>query len=240
MFARRRPSAAPALPAASPGSNASTIAAAPANPRRDFLARTAAALGGGLLALAGRPALPHGDQAQAATTAAEPFIGEIMLFAGNFAPNGWAMCNGQLLSIAQNTALFSLIGTYYGGDGQVTFALPDLRGRVPVHTGQGPGLPNVDLGETGGAPYHTLIAPEMPAHSHALYADSANGAQSEPGGALPARDPAGSPAYGTNANVVMAANAIQAAGGSQPHNNMQPYLGLNYCIALFGIFPPRN
>ena len=240
MFARRRPLAAPVPTSPAPVSATQTPAAEPRSPRRDFLARTAAALGGGLLALAGQPVLPRGSRAQAATTGADPFLGEIMLWAGNFAPVGWAFCHGQILSIAQNTALFSLLGTTYGGNGVVTFALPDLRGRVPINHGQGPGLPNFDLGQTGGEPNHTLIPQEMPAHTHALNADSANGSQSGPGGALPARDPAGSPTYGANASTTMAANALQIVGGSQPHNNMQPYLTLNYCIALQGIYPSRS
>jgi len=240
MFARRRPSAAPVHAAPAPGPIATPTSTESPSARRDFLARVAAAMGGGLLALAGRPALPNGDQARAATTGAEPFIGEIMLFAGNFAPTNWALCQGQLLAIAQNTALFSILGTTYGGNGINTFALPDLRGRAPVGWGQGPGLPNFDLGETGGEMSHTLITTEMPAHSHTLVADASNGVQSGPGGAYPARDPSGSPAYGTNPSAVMNANTIAAVGGSQPHNNMQPYLSLNYCICLYGIFPPRN
>jgi microcystin-dependent protein len=213
---------------------------ADSQPRRDFLARVAAAVGGGLLALAGRPALPGGEQARAATNAYEPFIGEIMLFAGDFAPTGWALCQGQLLAISQNTALFSLLGTTYGGNGISTFALPDLRGRVPINLGQGPGLPNFVLGETGGEYVHTLTSPEMPAHSHALRGNDANGTQSAPGGAVPARDPSGAPAYAPSAGSVMAPGAIEAAGGNQPHNNMQPFLTLNYCIALQGIYPSRS
>lgn len=235
MPLRRSRTVTPAVAAMSEGS-------APALPRRDFLARTAAAVGAGLLAFAGRPAFPGGDEAKAATTGLEPFIGEIMLFAGNFPPRGYAFCDGQLLSIAQNTALFSLLGTNFGGDGQTTFGLPDLRGRVPVHSGgsQGPGLPFVSLGELSGEPSHTLASTEMPAHSHVALADTGNGTQSSPAGGLPARDPSGSPAYGTNAVASLAGNAISVSGGNQPHNNMQPYTGLNFCIALEGIFPPRN
>ena len=169
----------------------------------------------------------------------DPFVAEIRMFGFNFAPTGWAFCNGQIMSIAQNTALFSLIGTYYGGNGQTTFALPDLRGRVPMHVGQGPGLPSYSIGQMGGETDHTLLATEMPAHSHALNADNNNGAQSVPSAALPARDPSGSPAYGTGVNTTMAATAISQAGGSQPHNNLQPYLAIHYCIALQGIFPAR-
>ncbi len=234
MFARRRASAVPT----SSGSEAAP--SAEQSPRRDFLARAAAAVGGGLLALAGQPALPRGSQARAATSGADPFVGEIMLFAGNFAPNGWAMCNGQILSIAQNTALFSLLGTTYGGNGQTTFALPDLRGRAPIHFGQGPGLPDFLQGESAGEYVHTLALGEMPGHSHVMYGGDANGTQSSPAGGLPARDPSGSPAYGTSANTSLSAAAIGVAGSSQPHNNMPPYLAINYCIALQGIFPSRS
>ena len=210
--------------------------------RRDFLARTAGALGAGLLALAGRPMLSGTDQARAATNGVEPYIGEIMLFAGNFAPQGWAFCDGQLLPIAPNTALFSLLGTYYGGDGQTTFALPDLRGRVPMHTGSGPGpgLSPRSLGETGGSEAVTLAAGQMPAHTHSLQVDSANGTTASPGGALLARDPAGTPAYGVNATGALSAQAIASAGGNQPHQNMPPFLAINYCIALQGAYPPRS
>jgi len=210
--------------------------------RRDFLARTAAAVGAGLLAFAGRPALPGGDQARAATSGIEPFVGEIMMFAGNFPPKGWAFCDGQLLSIAQNTALFSLIGTYYGGNGVVTFALPDLRSRVPMHAGGsgGPGLTQRFLGEQGGTESVTLLAAQMPMHTHSLQVDTANGTTSSPNAALLARDPAGTPAYGVNTTGALAATAIASAGGNQPHENMQPFLAINYCIALEGIYPPRN
>jgi len=210
--------------------------------RRDFLTRTAAAVGAGLLALAGRPALPGGDQARAATASADPYVGEIMMFAGNFAPQGWALCDGQLLSIAQNTALFSLLGTYYGGDGQTTFALPDLRGRLPMHTGSGPGpgLSPRSLGEQGGSEAVTLISTQMPAHTHSLQVDSANGTTASPGGALLARDPSGTPAYGVNATGALSPQAIASAGGSQPHQNMPPFLAINYCISLYGVYPPRS
>jgi microcystin-dependent protein len=225
-------------------STATPDAEAPTKPvaRRDFLARTAAAFGAGMLALAGRPALPGGDQARAATAASEPYIGEIMMFAGNFPPNGWAFCDGQLLSIFQNQALFSLLGTYYGGDGQTTFALPDLRGRLPMHTGSGPGpgLSPRSLGESGGVETVTLAATQMPAHTHSLQIDNANGTTSSPVGALLARDPAGTPAYGVNANGALSAQAVASAGGSQAHQNMPPFLAINYCIALQGIYPPQS
>jgi microcystin-dependent protein len=209
------------------------------NPRRDFLARTAAALGGALLALAGRPALPGGGQARAATNGAEPFLGEIMLFAGTFTPSGYLPCEGQLLPISQNTALFSLLGTTYGGNGINTFALPDLRGRVPIHVGQGLGLPNYSQGQAGGEATHTLTVAEMPQHSHAAFADTGNGTTSSPAGALPAHDPAGTPVYGTNAVASLSGNAIGVSGSSQPHNVQSPYLVMRWCIATAGIFPSR-
>lgn len=205
----------------------------PAVARRDFLARVAAAVGVGMLAFSGR------DEAKAATTGIEPFIGELMLFAGNFAPTGWAFCHGQTISIAQNTALFALLGTTYGGNGTTTFNLPDLRGRVPMGFGQGPGLPNYVLGETGGEFVHTLTSSEMPAHSHVLAAGDANGTQSTPGGAFLARDPSGSPAYGQSTGTALHLGSVSVVGSSVPHNNMQPFLTLNWCIAMQGIFPSR-
>ena len=165
----------------------------------------------------------------------EPFLGEIRAFGFNFAPRGWAMCSGQILPIAQNTALFSLLGTTYGGNGQTTFALPDLRGRAPVHQGQGPGLSNKSLGEQAGQETHTLIVTEMPAHTHSQPASNAEQDTNRPVNAVPAR---GGVYAGSGDGTFMDANTL--AGGSQPHNNMQPYLALNYCIALEGIFPSRN
>ncbi len=167
----------------------------------------------------------------------------IKLFAGNFQIRGWAFCAGQILSIAQNTALFSLLGTTYGGNGQTTFALPDFRGRVPVGVGQGPGLPPVSLGEVSGTPTHTLIITEMPAHNHLLSASNANGNTNTPGaGVVPAKlvDSRNNAlnSYSNAANTTMGGTTI--AGGSQPHNNMQPYLGMNYLICMEGIYPSRN
>lgn len=168
----------------------------------------------------------------------EPFIAEIILFGGNFAPRGWALCQGQLLSIAQNTALFSILGTTYGGNGTTTFALPDLRGRVPVGTGTGPGLPNVDLGEVSGERNHTLIVTEIPQHNHTTVTTSDRGTTDRPGsGVLLAR---GNALAAPSSPVALAPQSIGFTGGSQPHNNMQPYLGMNYIIALEGIFPSRN
>ena len=165
----------------------------------------------------------------------EPFIGEIILFAGNFAPRGWALCNGQILAISQNTALFSILGTTYGGNGQTTFALPDLRGRVPVHPGQGPGLSPYDLGQAGGTETVTLNVAEMPQHTHPQPATNGEQTTNRPNGALPARG--GVYAQTSDGSTLTPPSPV---GGSQPHNNIQPYLGLNYIIALEGIFPSRN
>jgi microcystin-dependent protein len=167
------------------------------------------------------------------------FLGEIDLVPYNFSPKNFAECNGQLLSIAQNTALFSLLGTTYGGDGRTTFALPDLRDRAPIEAGQGPGLSNYNQGQTGGEFTHTLTIPELPMHAHALQADTANGTTNRPQNYLQARNTAGIPKYGGTANTTMSVGTLGATGGNQPHNNLQPYLGLKYIIALQGIFPPR-
>jgi microcystin-dependent protein len=170
---------------------------------------------------------------------ADPFVAEIRIFPFNFAPTGWAFCDGQLLPISQNTALFSLLGTTYGGDGKSTFALPDLRDRAPMHWGQGPGLSLHDLGESGGSEAVTLIASELPAHSHALSGSSSAADTNNPVGALPAT--VSGALYGTPQNLVaFAPESLALAGGSQPHNNMQPYLTLNFCIAMQGVFPPRS
>lgn len=171
---------------------------------------------------------------------ADPFVAEIRMFPFNFAPKGWAFCDGQLLPLSQNTALFSLLGTTYGGDGKSTFALPDLQGRAPMHPGQGPGLSLHDLGETGGSETVTLLESEIPAHSHTLStsvrpADSLNPGQLSPG--------TGNNMYTAAAGatlVAMAPDALAPAGGDQPHNNMQPYLTLSFCIAMQGVFPPRG
>ncbi len=174
----------------------------------------------------------------------EGTIAEIRWFAGNFAPLSWAFCQGQLLSIANNTALFSLIGTTYGGDGQVTFALPDLRTRVAVGTGQGPGLPSILLGEMAGAPSHTLLASELPQHNHSASMPAASASStSVPSNTLaagPASLGAGTAKGFGSANSNSAPPALANSGGSQPHNNMQPYLGMNYIICLEGIYPSRN
>ena len=178
---------------------------------------------------------------------ASPFIAEIIMFAGNFPPRGWAFCQGQILSIAQNTALFSLLGTTYVGNGQTTFALPDLRGRVPVGTGQGPGLPSVTLGEVSGEPTHTLISTEMPAHSHGINGNNSGlGNSAAPTGnslgigVVPSSNTPVNMYNSAAPNTALNPQTCGIAGGSQPHNNMQPYLGMNYIIALVGIFPSRN
>jgi microcystin-dependent protein len=167
----------------------------------------------------------------------EPFVGEIRIFAGSFAPVGWALCNGQLMPISQNTALFSLLGTAYGGDGQSTFALPDLRGRAPMLFGQGLGLTPRVRGEAVGTEAHALILPEIPGHSHPLGASASNGTRDSVEGAVMARSPAGIPQYGAASDTGLAVDTVGLAGGNQPHNNMQPYLTLNFIIALQGIFP---
>lgn len=178
----------------------------------------------------------------------EPFLGQIMMVGFNFAPRGWAFCNGQLLAISQNTALFSLLGTTYGGDGRTTFALPDLRGRCAVGMGQGPGLSNYSQGEMGGQENVTLIQTQMPTHTHTLGASSSVGAVSDPSGAVIANNQVTIergktvPASAFNpgpANATMNPQAISPAGGNQPHENRQPYIAMNYIIALEGIFPPR-
>lgn len=170
----------------------------------------------------------------------EPFVGEIRMFAGNFAPRGWAFCNGQLIAITQNTALFSLLGTTYGGDGRTTFALPDLRGRVPLHAGNGPGLSDYPLGQRGGVEQVALSIEQMPNHSHALVATSVSADELTPANHTLAV-PEEAPIYSASEpNIVMAKNAIAPTGSGQPHENRQPYLAMNYIIALFGIFPARS
>ncbi len=173
---------------------------------------------------------------------AEPFLGQVILVGFNFAPRGWALCDGQLLPISQNAALFSLLGTTYGGDGRTTFALPDLRGRAPIHQGQGSGLSARTIGSRLGVEEVTLTTNEMPAHTHSLNAFDGLANQQSPVRTVPATEPTGQTAtYSTQpANSVMSPEAIGTTGGSQAHSNMQPSLTMNYCIALEGVFPPRN
>lgn len=167
---------------------------------------------------------------------ADPFVAEIRIMTCNFAPTGWAFCNGQILPLSQNTALFSLLGTTYGGNGMSTFALPNVQGRHVMHHGQGPGLSQRQLGETGGSDTVTLLESEMPAHTHTINAVNDSGLQTSPGNALPAR----APMYKSSGTLVnMASSTMAPTGGSLPHNNRQPYLTLNFCIALQGIYPPR-
>ncbi|MFN2588459.1 MAG: phage tail protein [Actinomycetota bacterium] len=168
---------------------------------------------------------------------AQPFVGEIRIFAGNFAPVGWELCNGQLVPISENEALFQLIGTTYGGDGEETFGLPNLQSRLPIHQGQGSGLSSRTLGEMAGVESVTLTTQQMPAHTHPMIASLNAGASSNPGGQVLAA--------GTNVqffraiapNTPMASNVIAPVGGSQPHENLMPYLCVNFIISMFGIFP---
>jgi microcystin-dependent protein len=172
----------------------------------------------------------------------DPFVAEIRIFPFNFAPKGWAFCDGQLLPISQNTALFSLLGTTYGGDGKSNFALPNLQGSAPMQPGQGAGLSNQYLGESAGSDAVTLLESETPSHAHALGATGQNALQSVPGPTGVLAHSNGAFAYvNTTSNLVnMDPTAIAPAGGDQPHNNLQPYLTLNFCIAMQGVFPPRS
>lgn len=171
---------------------------------------------------------------------ADPFVAEIRIFGFNFAPKGWAFCQGQILPLSQNTALFSLLGTTYGGNGKSNFALPNLQGSAPMFWGQGPGLSLHDIGETSGSENITLLQSEMPIHSHqvSVVADLSNS------GGIPGSQSylaiANIPTYNSVANTSMSPNELSITGGSLPHNNMQPYLTLNFCIALQGVFPPRT
>jgi microcystin-dependent protein len=173
----------------------------------------------------------------------DPFVAEIRIFPFNFAPKGWAFCDGQILPLSQNTALFSLLGTTYGGDGKTNFALPNCQGNAPMHPGQGPGLSLHDLGETGGSETVSLLLSEMPGHSHGMGIHNLDGAdtQNPSANSVIAKSSQGN-AYQTSIAGIqaMSNNAIPTAGGDQPHNNMQPYLTLNFCIALQGVFPPRT
>lgn len=174
----------------------------------------------------------------------DPFVAEIRIFPFNFAPKGWAFCDGQILPLSQNTALFSLLGTTYGGDGKSNFALPNMQGNAPMHPGQGPGLSLHDLGETGGSDTVSLLESEIPAHSHALMSLPAPADRTAPINNVIARVQGTTgpyvPASPAPPPANMAAEAIPPSGGDQPHNNMQPYLTLNFCIALQGVYPPRT
>jgi microcystin-dependent protein len=202
--------------------------------RRRFFGRIIAALAGGAwLSRAGRAeaAAVHGFL---------PYVGEIRMFAGSFAPVDWAFCHGQFLLIADFESLFNLIGTTYGGDGETTFALPDLRGRAPMHHGQGSGLSSRALGELGGEEWVTLNSNQLPAHSHAAGASAAIGDSADPTGRVPARNAAGVPQYATATNTTLAPAMLSPTGGTFPHPNVQPFLGVNYIIALNGIFPSSS
>jgi microcystin-dependent protein len=197
--------------------------------RRRFLGRLIAAAAG--LATVGRArradAAPDGFN--------QPYVGEIRMFGGDFAPVGWLLCEGQLLSIAEYEPLFTLIGTTYGGDGQSTFALPDLRGRAPIHAGNG-----FILGETGGAEAAPLTVTQIPVHSHGAGASTAIAGSADPAGRVPAVNAAGVPQYGTVADTSLSPAALLAAGGSQPHDNMQPSLAIHFIISAFGVFPSQS
>ncbi len=172
----------------------------------------------------------------------EPFVGEVRMFAGNFAPRGWAFCDGQLLAVSQNDALFSLLGTIYGGDGRTTFGLPDMRGRLAMHAGSGPGLSPRRLGAKAGTEQETLTVNQLPSHHHNINATNASGASTTPTGNL-ARDAAGSDIYIqalTATTSQLNPNGMSDTGGSRSHTNLMPFLCINYIIALFGIYPSRQ
>ncbi len=172
---------------------------------------------------------------------ADPFVAEIRVFPFNFAPKGWAWCDGQLLPLSQNTALFSLLGTTYGGNGKSNFALPDLQGSVPFHPGQGPGLGLYDLGQIGGTETVTLLETEMPAHAHPLQVAAGDEAETNVATGDALTRSKGGNIYSPNTTLkALSPQALAPAGGSQPHNNMMPYLTFYFCIALQGVFPPRS
>lgn len=171
----------------------------------------------------------------------DPFVAEIRIFPFNFAPKGWAFCDGQILPLSQNTALFSLLGTTYGGDGKSNFALPNMQGNAPMHPGQGPGLSLHDLGETGGSETVSLLESEIPSHSHVASGSAQDGTDQSPVSELFANGiGVGFLAPANNPLTQMSPNMLAPVGGDQPHNNMQPYLTLNFCIALQGVYPPRT
>jgi microcystin-dependent protein len=170
----------------------------------------------------------------------DPYVGEIRLFGGSFAPAGWMFCQGQLLPISENDALFTLIGTTYGGDGQSTFALPDLQGRVPIHQGQGPGLSSYTMGEMAGVEAVTLTTFQIPAHAHAFVATRSGGTSSNAIGNVLASSPNVTELIADTPSTTLPASSIGVAGGSQPHDNMAPTIAISYIISLFGIFPTQT
>ena len=170
---------------------------------------------------------------------AQPYVGEIRMFGGNFAPAGWAFCEGQLLPISENETLFQLIGTTYGGDGQATFALPDLRGRLPIHQGTNGGS-TFTLAESGGVESVTLTTPQIPVHTHPFVGAAVQGNQTSAQGALPANSITITPYLNTAPDTAMNAATVAPTGGSQPHGNFQPYLCIDFIISLFGIFPSQT
>lgn len=170
----------------------------------------------------------------------EPFVGEIRMFAGNFAPRGWAFCDGQLLAVSQNDALFSLLGTIYGGDGRTTFGLPDLRGRIPIHAGHGPGLSERRLGSKGGAEKETLTVNQLPSHTHPWQASTTIADESAPSANVTAQPSAVNLYFSASPAVNLAGAAISNDGGSRSHTNMMPFLCVHFIIALFGIYPSRH
>jgi len=170
----------------------------------------------------------------------EPFVGEIRMFAGNFAPRGWAFCDGQLLAVSQNDALFSLLGTIYGGDGRTTFGLPDMRGRIPIHAGSGPGLSPRRLGAKAGAESVTLTVNQLPSHTHPLKATTAVGTSNNPSGNMLCESPSVDWYFETDPTENLSSTAVSSVGGSRKHTNFQPFLCIHYIIALFGIYPSRH
>ena len=170
----------------------------------------------------------------------EPFVGEIRMFAGNFVPRGWAFCDGQLLAVSSNDALFSLLGTIYGGDGRTTFGLPDLRGRIPIHQGSGPGLSPRRLGSKSGGENETVTVNQLASHTHPIRATSATGNDNNPAGKLTGESPSVKIYAPAAANTDMATSVITSVGGSRSHTNLMPALCVNFIIALFGIYPSRS
>lgn len=223
-------------------STSSIASSSPSQPaRRSLLKRLSGVVAGSFLAGPLQALLGRTTPAAAGTLTRGDgvFLAEIIMVPFNFVPKGYARCDGQVLPISQNTALFSLLGTYYGGNGQSTFALPNLNGRVAIGAGQGPGLSNYELGESGGSATTTLLDTELPAHTHtlALTYSTALGTVGSPANAYLASNGSGEPQYEATGTGVM---ANTSSGSAAPHNNMQPYLGMVYCIALQGVFPARS